>query len=114
MNELKDCFEITTEVTSDLSGRLRSHLFDNVKNLFEFEAMLSEDRVRKVVKMRLTPITPVLLSIFASGSSLDNLITSAVHTRYRLAEAGETETLETVLVMEGRLVLTSHPSLTGH
>ena len=46
------------------------------------------------VKTRLAVLTPVLLSVFACGSSLDNPVTSAVKTRPRLARFGETGTFE--------------------
>ena len=57
--------------------------------------MLSENRVCEVVEVRFTFFAPVLLGVFASGSSLDYLIALAVDTGHRLAEAGETETLKT-------------------
>jgi hypothetical protein len=41
--------------------------------------------------------TPVLLSVLAGRSSVDNRVTLAVDTRHRLAEPGETETLEASL-----------------
>jgi len=59
--------------------------------------MLAEDRVSEVVKVRLAGFAPVLLSVFARGSSLDDLVASAVDTRHRLAKAGETETFKTPL-----------------
>ena len=49
------------------------------------------------VKTRLAVLTPVLLSVFACGSSLENLVASAVDARHRLAEAGETETFKAPL-----------------
>jgi hypothetical protein len=97
VDEVKDGFVITIKITSDLSGRLRSHLLDDVEHLFESEAMLAENRVCEIVKVRLAVLTPVLLSVFACGSSLDNLVTSAVKTRHRLAETGETEAFKTSL-----------------
>ena len=57
--------------------------------------MLPENRVCGVVEVRLAVFAPVLLGVFASGSSLDNLIALAVDTRHRLAEAGETEPFKT-------------------
>jgi hypothetical protein len=48
-----------------------------------------------IVEVRLAGFAPVLLSVFARGSSLDDLVASAVDTRHRLAEAGETETFKT-------------------
>ena len=48
--------------------------------------MLSENRVCEVVKVRLAVFAPVLLSVFASGSSLDYLIALAVDTGHRLAD----------------------------
>jgi len=95
VDKVKDGFVITVKVTSDLSGQLRSHLFDHVKHLFELKAMLPENRVCEVIELRLAVFAPVLLGVFASGSSLDYLIALAVTTRHRLAEAGETETFKT-------------------
>jgi hypothetical protein len=60
------------------------HLLDGVEHLFEFEAMVAEDRVGEVVKVRFTGFAPVLLSVFACGSSLDDLVASAVDARHRL------------------------------
>jgi len=59
--------------------------------------MLAENRVRKVVEVGFAVLTPVLLGVLAGGSSLDDFITTAVDTRHRLAETGETETLKTTL-----------------
>ena len=56
--------------------------------------MLAEDRVREVVEVDLEGLASVLLSVLARGSSLDDLVTLAMNARHRLAEAGETETLE--------------------
>ena len=57
--------------------------------------MVAEHRVGEIVKVRFTGFAPVLLSVFACGSSLDDLVASAVDARHRLAEAGETETFKT-------------------
>jgi hypothetical protein len=94
VNKVENGFVITVKITSDLSGRLRSHLLDGVEHLFEFEAMLAEDPVREVVEVGLAAFAPVLLSVLAGGSSLDDLVTFAMDVGYRLAEAGETETLK--------------------
>ena len=59
--------------------------------------MLTEDRVREVVEVRLAVLAPVLLSVLAGGSSLDDLVTLAMDACHRLAEAGETETAEASL-----------------
>ena len=56
--------------------------------------MLAEDRVCEVVEVRLTLFAPVLLGVFSGCSTLDNVVTLAMDTRHRLAEAGETETFE--------------------
>jgi len=50
--------------------------------------MLAENDVSVVVKVRLVSFAPVLLSVFACGSSFDNL--SAVDTSFRTAHFGET------------------------
>jgi hypothetical protein len=94
VDEAKHSFAFPIKIPSDLSGRLRSHLLDDVKHLFDFEAMLAEDRVREVVEVGLAAFAPVLLSVLAGGSSLDDLVTFAMDAGYRLAEAGETETLK--------------------
>jgi len=57
--------------------------------------MLAEYRVSEVVKVRFTDFAPVLLSVFAHGSPLDDLIAFTVDTYRRLAEAGETEPFKT-------------------
>ena len=76
--------------------------------------MVAEDRVGEVIKIRFTGFTPVLLSVFACGSSLDDLVASAVDARHRLARFGETVTFKkSFTCMEGRLEQISHPSLTG-
>lgn len=77
-------------------GLLKSHLLDGVEHLFEFEAMVAKNRVCEVVKVRFTGFAPVLLSVFACGSSLNDLVASAVDARHRLARFGETETFKTL------------------
>jgi hypothetical protein len=94
VDEVEDSFVVPIKIASDLSGRLRSHLLDDVEHLFEPEAMLAEERVREVGEVGLAGLAPVLLSVLAGGSSLDDLITLAMDARHRLAEAGETETVE--------------------
>jgi hypothetical protein len=59
--------------------------------------MLAEDGGREVVEVGLAGLAPVLLSVLACGSSLDDLVTLAMNTRLRLAETGETETAEASL-----------------
>jgi len=59
--------------------------------------MLAEERVREVVEVGFAGFTPVLLSVLTGRSSVDNRVTLAVNARHRLAEPGETETLETSL-----------------
>jgi hypothetical protein len=97
VDEIKDGFVITVKVQSDLSGRLRSHLLDDVEHLFEAEAMLAEDRVREVVELRLAVFAPVLLGVLAGGPSLDDLVTLAMDARHRSANPSEAETLEATL-----------------
>jgi hypothetical protein len=67
------------------------------QHLFEAKAMLAEERVREVVEVGFAGFTPVLLSVLTGRSSVDNRVTLAVDTRHRLAEPGETETLEASL-----------------
>ena len=85
----------TATAVYSLIDQLRSHLFDHVEHFFELKAMLSENRVCEVVELRFAVFAPVLLGVFASGSSFDYLIALAVDTRLRLARFGETETLKT-------------------
>jgi hypothetical protein len=59
--------------------------------------MLTENRVREVVELRLALFAPVLLCVFAGSAALDNVLTLAMDTRHCLAEAGETETFEAPL-----------------
>jgi len=97
VDKVENEFVVTVEITSDLSGQLRSHLLDDVEHLFESEAVLAENRVCKVVEVGFAVLTPVLLGVLAGGSTLHNLITTAVDARHRLAEPGETETFEAAL-----------------
>ena len=97
VNEIEDGFVVSIAVTSGLSGRLRSHPLDDVEHLFEAKAMLTEKRVREVVKISFAGLIPVLLSVLTGRSSVDNRVTLAVDTRHRLAEPGETEPPEASL-----------------
>jgi hypothetical protein len=97
VDKIENRFVVPIKITSDLSGRLRSHLLDDVEHFFEAEAMLTEDRLGKVVKVRLAVLAPVLLSVFVGRPPLDNVVTLAMDTRHRLAEPGETETLKASL-----------------
>jgi len=67
VDEVENRFVVPIKVTSDLNGRLRSYLLDDVEHLFECEAMLAEDRVCEIVEGRLAGLAPVLLSVLASG-----------------------------------------------
>jgi hypothetical protein len=73
--------------------------------------MLTKDRVREVVKVRLAVLAPVLLSIFTGRSSLDNVLTLTVDTRHHLTEPGETETVEASFTRRKEADLTPRPSL---
>jgi hypothetical protein len=88
---------VSVEIPSDLSGRLRSHFLDDVEHLFEAEAMLPENRLRKVAEVGLAVLAPVLLGVLVDRSAFDDGVIPAMDTRHRLAEAGETETLEASL-----------------
>ncbi|PSO45088.1 MAG: hypothetical protein BRC25_03205, partial [Parcubacteria group bacterium SW_6_46_9] len=92
VDKVEDRFVVSIKITSDLSGRLRSHLLEGVEHLFEFEAMLAEDCVREVIRVGLTLLAPILLGVFAGRTSFDNDVTLAVDTRLRLARFGEPET----------------------
>jgi hypothetical protein len=64
VDEVEDSLIVAIKIPSVLNGRLRSHLLEDVEHLFEPEAMLAEDRVRKAVEVRLAVFAPVLLSVF--------------------------------------------------
>jgi len=95
VNVVENSLVVSIKVTSDLSGRLRSHLLDDIEHLFETKAMLAENRLCEVVEVGFAVLAPVLLGVFAGRSSVDNGVTLAVDTRHRLAEPGETETFKT-------------------
>ena len=97
MNVFENSLVVSIKVTTDLSGRLKSHLLDNIEHPFEIKAMLAEHRLCEVVEVGFAGFAPVLLSVLAGRSSVDNRVTLAVNTRHRLAEPGETETLEASL-----------------
>jgi hypothetical protein len=56
--------------------------------------MLPENRLRKVAEVGFTLLAPVLLGVLVGRSAFDDGVISAMDTRHRLAEAGETETFE--------------------
>ena len=57
-----------------------------------------EERIREVVKIRLTLLATVLLSAFSRRSLLDDwLAFPAIDTRHRRAEGGATESLVAVV-----------------
>jgi len=97
VNVVENSLVVSIKVTSDLSGRLRSYLLDDIEHLFKTEAMLAEDRLCEVVEAGFAGLAPVLLSVLTGRCSVDNRVTLAVNTRHRLAETGETETLEASL-----------------
>lgn len=51
MNVVENSLVVSIRITSDLSGRLRLHLLDDIEHLFETEAMLAEDRLCEVVEV---------------------------------------------------------------
>jgi|GEM_PF-4878967 len=77
--------------------------------------MLIENRVSEVVKARLAGFTPVLLSVSARGSSLDQpLRFRSGHTSPSCRSGRDGDVQNTVGVMEQRLEQISHPSLIDH
>ena len=59
--------------------------------------MLPENRLREVAEVGLAVLAAVLLGVLIGRSAFDDVVISAMDTRHRLAEAGETETLEASL-----------------
>jgi hypothetical protein len=43
VNVVENSLVVSLKATSDLSGRLRSHLLDDIEHLFETKAMLAEN-----------------------------------------------------------------------
>jgi hypothetical protein len=50
VNEIKNSLVVTVKITSDLSGRLRSHLLDHVEQFLKLKGMFAENRA--LLKMR--------------------------------------------------------------
>jgi hypothetical protein len=113
MNEIKCNLVVTVKITGDLGCRLRSHLLDNVEQLFNFKTMLAGNRVCEVIKLRLTVFTPVLLGIIYIASSLNYHVTLVVDTCHPLARGRNGDTQNTTLVMTGRLEQTLRTPLIG-
>jgi hypothetical protein len=65
IDEVEDDFVITVRVTSDLSGRLRSNLLDDVEYFFESESVLAENRVCEFFEVRFAVFASILLSVFS-------------------------------------------------
>jgi len=102
VDETEDGFIASSKVTNNLSGRLRLHLF-------EFEAVLAENRLREVVEARLTLLTPVLLSVFAGRSLTISLLFQCTHVTASSGRDGDAQ--NTARATGGTPVLTVRPSL---
>lgn len=92
MDEVGDGFVIAVKIPSDLSGRLRSHLHDDVAHLLETGTVLAEERMCEVTEVRPAALTSVLLGVFVGRSSFGDGVISAMDTGYRFVELGGTET----------------------
>jgi len=80
VDEIENGFVVTIKITSDLGGRFRSYLFDDIEHLLEFKPVPTKDRVNEDIVIRLTVLTPVLLSVLLCRSSFDHVLTRSEDT----------------------------------